>query len=141
MYDTIVVGVDGSDTGEHAFAVAGQMAANNQSRLVVVHVTEIIGGKGGTYPLYVDEDEFRTHLKSEVSALQARDVAAELFTEMVQIGGPARVIAEVATSVNADLIVIGRSGHTAVAGLLLGSVAIKLLHIAPCPILVVPPSG
>jgi hypothetical protein len=39
-----------------------------------------------------------------------------------------------------DVLVVGTRGHSTVAGLLLGSVAQRLLHIAPCPILVIPSS-
>jgi len=35
--------------------------------------------------------------------------------------------------------VTGTRGHTALAGVIVGSVAQRLLHVAPCPVLVVPP--
>jgi nucleotide-binding universal stress UspA family protein len=34
--------------------------------------------------------------------------------------------------------VVGTRGHQAVAGLVLGSVMLRLLHVAPCPVLAVP---
>jgi nucleotide-binding universal stress UspA family protein len=46
--------------------------------------------------------------------------------------------AAVARDTPADVIVVGTRGHGRVAGLLLGSVTQRLLHIAPCPILAVP---
>ena len=57
------------------------------------------------------------------------------------MSGAAHTIAEEAKEAGADLIVVGTRGHTALAGLLLGSVTQRLLHIAPCPVLAVPPEG
>ena len=36
------------------------------------------------------------------------------------------------------MIVVGTRGHTAIGGLLLGSVTQRLLHIGTCPVLAVP---
>jgi nucleotide-binding universal stress UspA family protein len=52
-------------------------------------------------------------------------------------GDPAREIIAEAENRNADLIIVGSRGHGRLAGLLLGSVAQKLLSHAPCPVLVV----
>jgi nucleotide-binding universal stress UspA family protein len=61
----------------------------------------------------------------------------------VTAGGAAHAIAEIAKKQGADLIVAGTRGYGPIAGLLLGSVTHRLLHIAHCPILVVPstPAG
>ena len=56
----------------------------------------------------------------------------------VMLGGPAHAIEEIADRADADLIVVGTRGHSSVAGLLLGSVTHRLLHIAHRPVLVVP---
>jgi nucleotide-binding universal stress UspA family protein len=54
---------------------------------------------------------------------------------------PGEDIADVARDIGADVIVVGTRGHSAIRGLLLGSVAQRLLHIAPCPVLAVPPAS
>jgi nucleotide-binding universal stress UspA family protein len=54
---------------------------------------------------------------------------------------PAHEIADLAREADADLIVVGSRGHGLIAGLLLGSVTQRLLHVAPCPVLVVPAEG
>jgi nucleotide-binding universal stress UspA family protein len=51
---------------------------------------------------------------------------------------PAHAVVEVARNLGADLIVAGTRGHSAIGGLLVGSVTSRLLPISPCPVLVVP---
>jgi nucleotide-binding universal stress UspA family protein len=58
----------------------------------------------------------------------------------IMLGGPAHAIASIADGANADLIVVGTRGHSPVAGLLLGGVTQRLLHIAHQPVLAVPPA-
>jgi nucleotide-binding universal stress UspA family protein len=54
---------------------------------------------------------------------------------------PAQCIADVASEVGADMIVVGTRGHSPVGGVFAGSVAQRLLQIAPCPVLAVPPGA
>jgi nucleotide-binding universal stress UspA family protein len=54
------------------------------------------------------------------------------------LGGPAPAILNIAHEAGADLIVVGTRGRSAVAGLLVGSVAHRLLHLSDLPVLVVP---
>jgi hypothetical protein len=55
---------------------------------------------------------------------------------IVRGGGPADQIIRAADELAADLIVIGGRGKGAVAAMLLGSVAYRVLHHARCPVLV-----
>jgi nucleotide-binding universal stress UspA family protein len=96
-------------------------------------------GKGAIYPIAVDEGEILTKIKAQVADFNAVGVPAELTTRVVSLGGPAHVIAEAAESVGADLIVVGSRGHSVLSQVVLGSVPVRLLHIANCPVLVVPP--
>lgn len=137
MFKTIVVGHGGTPNAEPALAVARSLAGPD-SHLVVVHVVELVGGKGGTYPLNIDEDEVRASLEAQVSEMKAEGVDAELTVHHLQLGGPAHVIAEEAARVGADLVVVGSRGHSAFTQLIVGSVPVRLLHLAHCPVLVVP---
>ena len=63
----------------------------------------------------------------------------ERFRALVTVGRAADEIVRVAHAQGADLIIMGTHGRGLVAGVLLGSVADKLLRRAPCPVLVVRP--
>ena len=72
-------------------------------------------------------------------ALIAAGIDAELrIVASTYSGGPAHEIAEVAKEVDAGLIVAGTRGLGMIKGLLVGSVAHRLPHIATCPVLMVP---
>jgi nucleotide-binding universal stress UspA family protein len=64
------------------------------------------------------------------------DVPVEVALE--EGGEPPRVILERACALDADLIVMGSHGRSGYERLLLGSVTEKILHKAPCPVMVVP---
>src|SRR5690606_24905692 len=52
-------------------------------------------------------------------------------------GGPAEVIADLAEQETVWGVVIGAKGHNAVSRVMLGSVADRLVHICPKPVIVV----
>ena len=56
---------------------------------------------------------------------------------LVRVGSPAREIVEVATDLNADIIVISTHGRTGFKHVLIGSVAENVVQRAPCPVLIV----
>jgi nucleotide-binding universal stress UspA family protein len=58
---------------------------------------------------------------------------------LVESGPPAKQILARAKSLAADLIVIGTHGHGGFQHLVLGSVTEKVLRLATCPVLTVPP--
>jgi len=139
MFNTVVLATDGSTNGDRAVELVKLFAQQARSKVVVVHVTELVGGRGGTYPVAADEEEILAKIKAQVADLNAVGVAAQLTTHVVSLGGPAHMIAEAADSAGADLIVVGSRGHSPLAQVVLGSVPVRLLQIATCPVLVVPP--
>jgi nucleotide-binding universal stress UspA family protein len=56
----------------------------------------------------------------------------------VEIGEPAPAIARFAKTHHCEMIVMGTHGMGAIASLVLGSVATKVVHLSPLPVLLVP---
>jgi nucleotide-binding universal stress UspA family protein len=143
MFKKVVWATDGSQGADQALAVAKTLAAEEGSQLLVIHCEEytLPGKAGGSMPRAADEDELEVKIKGQVAELRDAGLDATLEMTKSQVGGAAHAIAEVAKREHADLIVVATRGHTALVGLLLGSVPERLLHISPCPVLAVPISG
>jgi nucleotide-binding universal stress UspA family protein len=138
VFKKIVWATDGSECADKAFAVASSLAAESAATLLAVHSVEYLVAKGAT-PAHVDEDARQEKINKQIADLAASGVTASVKTVDGGMAGAAGTIAELAKDQDADLIVIGTRGHTALGGLLLGSVPQRLLHVSPCPVLVVPP--
>jgi nucleotide-binding universal stress UspA family protein len=139
MFETIVLALDGSEQSDRAIPVAAALAKQSGGRIVVAHVDERTFAKGDMPPVHPDEAELLERVKGQAEALASDGVEASVELETSVLGGPAPAIAELAAKADADVIVLGSHGNSALAGLALGSVAHKLLHIAKRPVLVVPP--
>ncbi|GAA2896060.1 universal stress protein [Pseudonocardia halophobica] len=137
----VVVGVDGSPTGESALALAYEEAALRSAPLVAVHTWLDDMLEPALAPM-IDW----AALETEESALLAQRLAgwSEKYPDvevrrLVVRDRPARAL--VAESAGAALVVVGSRGRGGAAGLLLGSVSHALLQHAHCPVLVVRPDG
>ena len=139
MFKTIVLALDGSEESRRAVPLAADLARQDGARIVIAHVEQDVVGKGGG-PLVANEDEIQAEIRKQADELSADGIDTTVEVRDVMLGGPAHPIVEIADSVNADLIVAGTRGHSAAAGLFLGSVTQRLLHLAHCPVLVAPPT-
>lgn len=80
---------------------------------------------------------FHEAAREAVERVAAELAGAEAQVEtMVRGGDPADQIVRAADELEADLIVIGGRGKGAMQAVVLGSVAYRVLHHAPCPVLV-----
>ena len=138
MFKTVVVATDGSEPGDLAMAFARDLAVDQKARLLVIYVDELVPGHGGAHHAQALEPEIKTKVSDQVTALKADGIDADFEVHQVKVSGPAHAIADAASDAKADLIILGSVGSGPLKGLLLGSVAHRLLQIAPCPVLVVP---
>jgi len=138
VFGTIMWATDGSEAADRALPFARELAEGDGKSLVVAHCNEYFFGRGGGYPVFADEEELQAKIRGQVAELQAEGIRATLKIVATGSTSPAHVLADVAREFHPDVIVVGTRGHAPIAGLLLGSVTQRLLHIAPCPVLAVP---
>ena len=138
MFKTIIWASDGSDAADLALPYAKSLGAEPGRRFVAVHCKELLVGRVGGAPLLADEPDVEEKIRRQVDEAQQEGIDATFRLISAAAPSAAQAIAEVARELEADTIVVGTRGHTPFAGLLLGSVTHRLLHIAPCPVLAVP---
>jgi nucleotide-binding universal stress UspA family protein len=140
VFRTIVWATDGSPAADRAVPYVRMLADRHGASVIVLHrVDRLPGPRPG--PVRPDAEELDAKVESQAQSL--RDAGIDARAEILggsTVVGAAHVIADYARDNGADLIVVGTRGHTAIGGLLLGSVTHRLLHITPCPVLSVPDS-
>jgi nucleotide-binding universal stress UspA family protein len=145
VFTTIVVGTDGSANAEKALKAAADLASVMGD--VSVHIVTAF------HPLSASEmrdladqlpAEFRPVLNPHGAAEQRLAGAHQIFShanveaEVHEIDGdPTDALLTTAEQVGADLIVVGSRGEGAAKRALHGSVSTKIVHHAPCAVLVV----
>jgi nucleotide-binding universal stress UspA family protein len=141
MFSKIIWATDGSAGADHALGYARDLARAYHAELVVVHGEEMSAGRSSIgYTRRVDEEDLEAKIKRQVA--QLADSGITVSVKVIEgHAAAATLIAEVAGDIGADLVVVGTRGHTPLAGLLVGSVTDRLLHISSCPVLAVPPPG
>ncbi len=138
MFKKILCANDGSERAAHALAAAIALAKENRSELHMVSVEEI-----DYMPEFIEEvrEEAGAAARRFHKVIQrARALAEEQHISIrthVLTGHAVRDIVRLATELKPDLLVIGSTGHSQFYERMLGSRAERLVHLAPCPILVV----
>jgi len=144
----IVAAVDHSEPSLRAVRLAADLAGKYGAALVLLTVVRDAGAPDAGMEAFAAME----HIHEPVPALHieaARDGLSALRDSLMQqgsakvtveaaAGDPAEQIIGFARDDRADLIVLGSRGHGRLAGLLLGSVAQKVVALAGCPVLVVP---
>lgn len=126
-----------------AFLKAVALAKESRAQLLLVHVmlppTPFIGD-GYVSPKTYEELEAaaRRSAQRELAKVAARAQKAKARVKAVLLEGvPYDRIARAARSKGADLIVMGTHGRSGLSKFFLGSVAERVIALAPCPVLTV----
>ena len=139
----IVVGVDGSSQSRHAAQVAASLAERSQAVLhimTVVRPPEGWWGIVGSPPTSTALSKTLTDARMQIleAIVDEVDLSRVDYETVEEIGDPARMLLDHLASTDADLLIVGKRGAGPIERMLLGSVANRVVHDAPCPVLVVP---
>jgi len=137
MYRKILVGVDGSASGQKAFDTALGLANEHGAELFVLSVARPpeVGDDVETEAVIENAREYHRKLLVPLEPVVAKSGVKGHFE--VAVGHPAEQIIYHADRHNADLIVVGHRGRSKFARLLLGSVSKHVVQYAERPVLVV----
>jgi nucleotide-binding universal stress UspA family protein len=142
----IVVAVDLSEPSLRAVDFAADLAARYDAELMLLTVGHAIAEPDPGIEAYARIEHVRepaptialeamreglAGVRDRAAAKGAKRISTDVF-----IGNPAEQILACAEARQADLIALGSRGHGRLAGLLLGSVAQKVVALARCAVLV-----
>ena len=146
-YRRALLGVDLSEHSAYALRFAREAGMLSHAELALAHAFDVFG-KGQLNFAGVEREKiaeyasgFEAKARAEVEAFFARhnpDGPALLATRVAE-GHPAVVVAAVAQSVDADLVILATHGLSGLTKLLLGSVTERLMRDLDRDILAVPP--
>ena len=144
MFESIVVGTDGSTTAKEAVRQATELAKTVDATVHLVSAYEPVSESrlrderqqvpaDAQWIVNAREDVDAT-LKEAGAALEEQGLKIERYARE---GDPADAILDVAEEQTADLIVVGNKGMTGAKRFLLGSVPNKVSHHAPCSVMII----
>jgi len=133
----ILVPVDGSIPSKNAVKYAATLAKQNEAEITLLHVygpiSQLLTGEGLEIVKKELTEESEKLMTEYKELMEECGATADMLTRAGETGN---VILNVADELGSDLIIMGSRGHTALEGIVMGSVAIKVLHGAKCPVLV-----
>lgn len=143
MKETWVVGYDGSPSSQRAIEHAAREAKARGARLLLAHVLE-----WSPYSFLTPEELAERHKRRGQELGRAREVVKPAVDKLVadgldaacevRYGHVGEMLCEIAAEAGATQIVVGRTGGSALANRLLGSLALTLVQAAPVPVTIVP---
>jgi nucleotide-binding universal stress UspA family protein len=153
MYKKILVPLDGSELAECALNHVKKLFQDGRVGEVVLLNAVVVdlpwpeAGADEIHPVVFDYDALKKTLtdksKKYLARVQTR-LASEgikVRTETIESNGPSHTITDYAQKNGADLIVIASHGYTGLKKMLLGSIALKVLHESNVPVLLIRPEA
>jgi nucleotide-binding universal stress UspA family protein len=137
MYEKLLVAVDHSKVTERVLSAAKDLATLSSGEVWVLHLREReVLPRGGMIATETP-DEAQTNVDAAVEELTRAGIKAHGVVRTTTYGYAAREIVEDAKALDVSAIIMGSRGRGDLAGLVLGSTAHKVIHLADRPVLVV----
>lgn len=138
MWKTILAALDGSPREPAVLAHAIELAARTGARVQICHAVTIpVGLPDAVWSVPIAELDARLVADAERRMHEAKaSHGASIAGTHVRIGQAADVVVDLAKEIGADLVVIGAHGYGPIERLI-GTTASKIVHRAPCSVLVV----
>ncbi len=157
MFTKLLVAVDLSLRNEDVFAAGLDLAKKMGASLILLHVPSSDAPECPTMPTMLGPDYYPLSGTASVmeiyqklwQAYEEKGLAmlkhfaekarqAGVAVEYTQnAGAPGKTICDLANNIDADLVIIGRRGHSGLNELLIGSVSNYVMHHANCSVLIV----
>ena len=139
----IAVGVDESDSSQHALAWAAAEAARRGSSLELITTWGMDHADIGPNALGPEQGSRLRHSAEAIQQAAADKVLTDLpagvtVDRIVVQGSPADAL--ITASKTADLVVVGSHGRSPLGSFLFGSVSRTLIKRSHCPVVVLPPA-
>ena len=138
---TILVATDGSPSSAHAISLAVELASEQRSEVLFVHVVPAHDSPPATGTDDVGAALRHERTEPDRAVLEEASAFADkhgvVATTALLGGSPAAEIVSHAESCDANLIVVGSRAHGALASALLGSVSLGVLRASKRPVLIV----
>jgi len=134
----ILTPVDGSDHSMRAARYAAALAGMVDAEIILVHCHK-------PFPVILGDPYYQ---KAVIAILEKSNEMLEpfrqlylehnlRFSERILEEPAGKAITEVSEIEHCDLIIMGSRGHSDLKGLVIGSVAHRVLHSVTCPVLIV----
>lgn len=132
---TVILAVDGPDTARALAPAAAAFARRHQLNLWTVQVDA-----PAPFPFVADaatasQPRQGPGLDAAIEAFEREHITTE--TELLFAMDPADAIIHFAEKVNASYAIVGNHAREGLARIALGNTAMRVVHRAPCPVLVV----
>ncbi len=145
MYKTILCATDLSPRSVHAIKTAFSMAGKFNAKLHILNSQvnlnspeERLMSRISVKKRMDENKELAENIKSRISDIVSDLDATTQYEFLLREGTAEKVIINVATELNVDLIVMGTNGADQMSDYFLGTTASNVIKSANCPVLVIP---